>query len=101
MVAQGKNTGYNDCGQEEREERKSKNKRDKEGKSEYDKSLYRHGQEWPMSVNELGLVLVTPKAVTLPPGGLVEARGALWEVLAPHELDAFKNEYEIGRTVDL
>ena len=22
MVAQGKNTGYNDCGQEEREERK-------------------------------------------------------------------------------
>lgn len=61
----------------------------------------RHGQEWPMSVNELGLVLVTPKAVTLPPGGLVEARGALWVVLAPHELDAFKNEYEIGRTVDL
>ena len=61
----------------------------------------RHGQEWPMSVNELGLVLVTPKAVTLPPGGLVEARGALWEILAPHELDAFKNEYEIGRTVDL
>ena len=40
MVAQGKNTGYNDCGQEEREERKSKNKREKEGKSEYDKSLY-------------------------------------------------------------
>lgn len=61
----------------------------------------RHGQEWPMSVNEPGLVLVTPKAVTLPPGGLVEARGALWEILAPHELDEFKNEYEIGRTVDL
>ncbi len=36
-----------------------------------------------------GLVLVTPKA-TLPPGGLVEARGALWEILAPHELDEFK-----------
>ena len=31
MVAQGENTGYNDCGQEEREERKSKNKRDNEG----------------------------------------------------------------------
>ena len=29
----------------------------------------RHGQEWPMSVNELGLVLVTPKAVTLRPAG--------------------------------
>ena len=40
----------------------------------------RHGQEWPMSVNELGLVLVTPKAVTLPPGGrkqpVVEPGGA-------------------------
>ena len=31
MVAQGKNTGYNDCGQEEREERKSKNKRAQQG----------------------------------------------------------------------
>ena len=27
------------------------------------------GQEWPMSVNELGLVLVTPKVVTLRPAG--------------------------------
>lgn len=61
----------------------------------------RHEQEWPMSVNELGLVLVTPKAVTLPPGSLVEARDAAWEVLVPHQLDPYKNEYEIGRRVDL
>ena len=61
----------------------------------------RHEQEWPMSVNELGLVLVTPKAITLCPGCLVETRGAAWEVLVPHELDQFKNEYEIGRRVDL
>lgn len=61
----------------------------------------RHRQEWPMSVNQLALVLVTPKAVALEPGSLVKARGALWEVLVPHELDQYKNEYEIGQTVDL
>lgn len=61
----------------------------------------RHEQEWPMSVNELGLVLVVPKAVTLRPGSLVEARDAAWEVLVPHELDPYKNEYEIGKRVDL
>ena len=61
----------------------------------------RHEQEWPMSVNELSLVLVVPKVVTLRPGTLVKARGALWEVLVPHELDEFKNEYEIGRRAEL
>ena len=61
----------------------------------------RHGQEWPMSVNELSLVLVVPKKIVIRPGRLVETRGAAWEVLAPHELDEYKNEYEIGRTVDL
>lgn len=61
----------------------------------------RHAQEWPMSVGELGLVLVTPKGIALQPGCLVEARGAAWEVLVPHELDPYKNEYEIGRKVDL
>lgn len=61
----------------------------------------RHEQEWPMSVNELGLVLVTPKAITLRPGCLVEARKAAWEVLVPHELDPHKNEYELGRRLDL
>lgn len=61
----------------------------------------RHGQEWPMSVNELGLVLVTPKAVKLRSGCLVEVRGSAWEVLVPHELDEYKNEYEIGKRADL
>ena len=54
-----------------------------------------------MSLNQLGLVLVVPKAIVLEPGKLVSVRGALWEVLVPHELDEYKNEYEIGRTVDL
>lgn len=61
----------------------------------------RHEQEWPMSVNQVSLVLVTPKPITLEPGSLIQARGAFWEVLVPRELDEFKNEYEIGRTVDL
>ena len=61
----------------------------------------RHSQEWPMSVNELGLVLVIPKTITLRPGCLVEVREAAWEVLVPHELDPHKNEYELGRRIDL
>ena len=61
----------------------------------------RHDQEWPMSVNELCLVLVVPKPVVLRPGRLVEVREADWEVLVPHELDPYKNEYEIGRRMEL
>lgn len=60
-----------------------------------------HSQEWPMSVNDLELVLVVPKVITLRPGRLVECLGAAWEVLVPHELDEFKNEYEIGRRAEL
>lgn len=60
-----------------------------------------HSQEWPMSVNDLELVLVVPKAITLRPGRLVECLGTAWEVLVPHELDEFKNEYEIGRRAEL
>lgn len=60
-----------------------------------------HRQEWPMSVNNLELVLVVPKIITLRPGRLVECLGAAWEVLVPHELDEYKNEYEIGRRAEL
>lgn len=61
----------------------------------------RHAQEWPMSVNDISLVLVVPKAIKLRPGCLVALKDSLWEVLIPHELDPYKNEYEIGRRVDL
>ena len=61
----------------------------------------RHAQEWPMSTNDLVLVLVTPKPIVLRPGSLVKVRGTMWEVLVPHELDEYKNEYELGRLVDL
>lgn len=61
----------------------------------------RHSQEWPMSVNDLSLVVVVPKVITLTPGTLLKARGDLWEVCIPHELDEYKNEYEVRRLVDL
>ena len=61
----------------------------------------RHTQEWPMSVNDVSLVLVVPKEVKLRPGCLVAARERLWEILIPHELDQYKNEYEIGSRRDL
>ena len=60
-----------------------------------------HRQEWPMSVNDLELVLLVPKIIQLQPGRLVECLGASWEVLVPRELDEFKNEYEIGRRAEL
>lgn len=45
-------------------------------------------------------VLVTPKAVALAPGSWVTAGGAYYLVRVPHELDPFKNEYEIRRKED-
>lgn len=45
-------------------------------------------------------VLVTPKIVTLVPGSWVTVNGAYFLVRAPHELDPFKNEYEIRRKED-
>ncbi|MFR1050273.1 MAG: hypothetical protein ACLSE7_00885 [Lachnospirales bacterium] len=59
-------------------------------------------QEAPMSVNLLTFVLVVPKAVPeLTPGELVTVAGEAWEVRVPHTLDEYKNEYEVGRTVEL
>lgn len=60
-----------------------------------------HRQLEPMAVNIHRRVLVTPKAVRLTPGPLVEVDGTLWPVTTPHELDPHKNEYTLERTVDL
>ena len=61
----------------------------------------RHDQMEPMAVNEHRRVLVTPKAVRLRPGPLVEVDGVEWPVLTPYELDPHKNEYILRREVDL
>lgn len=45
-------------------------------------------------------VLVTPKDVALAPGSWVTAAGRFYRVLVPHELDPYKNEYEIRRRED-
>lgn len=45
-------------------------------------------------------VLVTPKAVTLAPGSWVTVGDRYFLVRVPHELDPFKNEYEIRRKED-
>ena len=56
-----------------------------------------HRQEEPMAVGETLYVLVTPKALVLQPGELVEVEGKIFAVLLGHLLDPFKNEYEIAR----
>lgn len=60
-----------------------------------------HQQLEPMAVNTHRRVLVTPKAVRLRPGPLVEVDGTPWPVLTPYELDPHRNEYIIGKTVEL
>ena len=61
----------------------------------------RHEQLEPMAVNTHQRVLVTPKAVRLTPGPLVEVDGVPWQITTPYELDPHKNEYALERTVDL
>lgn len=61
----------------------------------------RHQQLEPMATNEHRRVLVTPKAVRLRPGPLVEVDGVEWPVATAYELDPHKNEYALERTVDL
>lgn len=60
-----------------------------------------HEQLDPLAVNIITYVLVTPKAVELKRGSIVEVDGVPYEVLTGHLLDQWKNEFEIGRTVDL
>lgn len=45
-------------------------------------------------------VLVTPKMITLAPGSWVTVGGAYYLVRVPHELEPFRNEYEIRRKED-
>lgn len=61
----------------------------------------RHDQLEPMAVNDLEYVLVTPKAIELTPGKLVEVDGTPHPIRVAHTLEPYKNEYEIGRRVDL
>lgn len=61
----------------------------------------RHEDPGPMSVNVTCYVLVTPKAVTLRPGSLVDVDGEAYEVLCSHLLDGHKNEFEVCRKRDL
>lgn len=60
-----------------------------------------HQQLEPMAINTHRRVLVTPKAIKLSPGQLVEVAGEPWPIFTPYELDPHKNEYVIGRTVDI
>lgn len=58
----------------------------------------RHEQLEPMARNTICYVLVTPKAIALTSGSLVEIAETPYEVLLAHDLDPYKNEYEIKRT---
>ena len=58
-------------------------------------------QPEPYSVNRITYVLVTPKAIQMTRGKLVEVNGVNCEVQLAHTLDPYKNEYEIVRTEDL
>ncbi len=58
-------------------------------------------QRLPMDVNRIAYVLVTPKAVELTSGHILDISGTPYHILLSHTLDPYKNEYEIMRTVDL
>ena len=60
----------------------------------------RQEQGQPMSHSEVRFVLVTPKVIEIEVGQLVNVGAEPYEVLIPHTLDAYKNEYEILRKVE-
>ena len=60
----------------------------------------RQTQEEPMSVSEAQYVLVTPKAISLDIGELVYINNLPYEIVIPHILDQYKNEYEVLRRSD-
>jgi len=60
----------------------------------------RQVQEEPMSYSESRYILLTPKPIALETGGLVYIGGFPCEVVIPHELDMYRNEYEVVRRFD-
>ena len=60
----------------------------------------RQEQREPMSYSEVRYVLVTPKVITIEVGQLVRIGGEAYEIVIPHTLDLYKNEYEILRKAD-
>lgn len=65
----------------------------------------RYGQEDTYARTETAYVLVTPKQISLDAGALVTVHegpaAGLYNLLACHVLDEFKNEYEITRRRDV
>lgn len=59
-----------------------------------------HEQLDPYAMVTANHVLVTPKAAVLAPGSWVIVGGDIYQVLIPHELNEWKNEYEIQRKAD-
>lgn len=59
-----------------------------------------HDQLDPYALLTQNMVLVVPKAVKLAPGSWVKVGSDTYHVLVPHELDEWKNEYEIQRKAD-
>ena len=57
----------------------------------------RHSQEEPMAVVDICYVLVTPKAIELRTGDLIEIADKRYQLLLCHTLDPHKNEYELLR----
>lgn len=62
---------------------------------------YAHKQETPRAVTDITYVLVTPKAIMLEAGDLVTIASDVYYVWLVHQLDEFKNEYEIFISKDV
>ena len=54
----------------------------------------------PSTVEDVTLLLITPKEVALSMGDTVVIGRQGYRLLARHELDEVKNEYEIAREVE-
>ena len=60
----------------------------------------RQEQSEPMSYSETRYILVTPKVISVEVGELVRIDDREYEVVIPHTLDSYKNEYEVLRRGD-